>query len=192
MNGVWLASYVVLWVLVVVSSLLTLATLRQLGLVYARQGGSLGALQTPEGLPIGESLPATEVFDVLGVSRSLVPISTPFALVLLMSPTCQVCEALIPALPMFARGVKREAELLVILTSGDHNEGIDAWHMADIHHAIEPALVDLLRVPATPYALAIDREGRVASKGIVNDVEQVESVLNEAAASPRYLGASHD
>jgi hypothetical protein len=49
MSSWWLASYLTLWLLVAVLAFLDIAILRQLGLVYIRLGGSLGARQTSEG-----------------------------------------------------------------------------------------------------------------------------------------------
>ena len=53
MEGWWLVSYVVNWVLLLALGIFCVAILRQMGLLYVRLGGSLGALQTPEG-PHGE------------------------------------------------------------------------------------------------------------------------------------------
>jgi hypothetical protein len=85
-RGIWLVSYVVLWLLVLALAFVGLAILRQLGLVYARAGGSLGALQTSEGLPLGSTIPATDVLDVQGVAQPLAPTKTQFKIVLLCRP----------------------------------------------------------------------------------------------------------
>ena len=184
MSGIWLVSYVVLWLLVLVLAFTGLAILRQLGLVYARTGGSLGALQTSDGLPLGATIPATDVLDVHGVAQPLAPTKTPFKIVLLMSPTCEVCKPMIPSLPSFAAGVEHEAELLVVLNRSDGYASLATLggerRIGGLRVAVEPSLLDILEIPATPYAVVVDQAGQVASKGVVNNIVQLESVLNEA------------
>jgi methylamine dehydrogenase accessory protein MauD len=185
----WLLSYVVLWLMVVGLVVLALAILRQLGLLYARAGGSLGALQTADGIPLGEAIPVGDLFDTNGVSRSLTPTTRQFKIVLMMSPSCEVCRRLIPAIPDFASSVKRDAEMLVVLTQPDSSGQLQSWGAGAPHVAVEPALTDLLGVPATPYAMVIDRDGRASSKGVVNDIIQIESVLNEASQREPFESA---
>ena len=49
MSGVWLASYIVLWVVVLVLAFLLAGALRQLGLMQLRLGDDPGALITDTG-----------------------------------------------------------------------------------------------------------------------------------------------
>ena len=53
MSGVWLASYVVLWLVVLVLAFLLAGALRQLGLLQLRLGDDPGALITDTGLKRG-------------------------------------------------------------------------------------------------------------------------------------------
>ena len=57
MSGVWLASYVVLWLLVLVLGFLLAGALRQLGLLQLRLGDDPGALITDTGLERGVDAP---------------------------------------------------------------------------------------------------------------------------------------
>ena len=50
MSGVWLASYIVLWLVVLVLAFLLAGSLRQLGLMQLRLGDDPGALITDTGL----------------------------------------------------------------------------------------------------------------------------------------------
>ena len=53
MSGVWLASYIVLWLVVLVLAFLLAGALRQLGLIQLRLGDDPGALITDTGLERG-------------------------------------------------------------------------------------------------------------------------------------------
>src|SRR5438477_338320 len=57
MSGVWLASYVVLWVVVLLLAFLLAGALRQLGLLQLRLGDDPGALITDTGLQRGAEAP---------------------------------------------------------------------------------------------------------------------------------------
>jgi hypothetical protein len=45
---------------------------------------------------------------------------------------------------------------------------------------VDQSLPELFALPAMPYAVVVDDHGRIASKGVFNDIVQLESVLNEA------------
>jgi hypothetical protein len=56
-NGVWLASYIVLWAVVLLLAFLLAGALRQLGLLQLRLGDDPGALITDTGLDRGSQAP---------------------------------------------------------------------------------------------------------------------------------------
>lgn len=184
MEGWWLFSYVMMWVLLLVLVVLALAVLRQLGLLWVRVGGALGALQTGDAPRIGDPIPIHEVQDRSGVTRSLIPAEGLVKLVLFMSPTCEVCDSMIPHLPSFARANRKVADLLIVLTTPDRNEKFAKWSPKAPPIVQEPSLQDLFALPALPYAIAVGDDGRIASVGLVNDIIQLESVLNEALMPP--------
>ena len=57
MSGVWLASYLVLWLVVLILAFLLAGSLRQLGLIQLRLGDDPGALITDTGLERGVQAP---------------------------------------------------------------------------------------------------------------------------------------
>jgi hypothetical protein len=65
-NGFWLASYITLWVLVFLKSLLLLAVIKHVGnlRVWLQQAGAIhGIIHRQEGIALGESIPT--IRDVL-------------------------------------------------------------------------------------------------------------------------------
>jgi methylamine dehydrogenase accessory protein MauD len=177
-RGWWLVSYVVMWILLLSVAIIGLAILRQLGLIWVRLGGALGALQTPEGPEIGGHIPVVEVLDDVGIGRSLVAEPGRLKLLLFLSPTCEVCDPMIPMIPGFVRRIRDEADLIALLTARDDNGKLAGWRVSGPPIVTDAGVQDVWTLPGLPYALAVDDRGRVVSKGIVDDVLQLESVLN--------------
>jgi methylamine dehydrogenase accessory protein MauD len=176
MRGWLLGSYVALWTLVLFVFVLNLAILRQLGLIFIRLGGSLGARQTPAGPELGVELPG----NLLSESRlSLLKSSRRLQLLLIMSSTCSVCDAILPDLPLFARSVSSDAEVKVILLSPD-DQAKFASLKVDVSVYVDTKFASEFDVPVFPYGLVLGDNLRVLSKGLVNDLLQVESLLNQA------------
>ena len=73
MSGVWLASFVVLWLIVLVLAFLLAGALRQLGLLQLRLGDDPGALITDTGLERGVRAPDFDAVD--SETRDLVKLS---------------------------------------------------------------------------------------------------------------------
>lgn len=182
MEGWWLVSYIVNWVLLAALGIFCIAILRQMGLLYVRLGGSLGALQTPEGPEVGSPIPVSSVHDRHGVVRSLVPAAGRMKLLVFMSPTCEICDPMVPLLPGFGRSLRSHAELLVAMPDEDRTGKFAAWKPGAPQVVVDRSLPELFQLPAMPYAIVVDERGRVASKGVFNDIVQLESVLNEAEA----------
>lgn len=180
MEGWWLVSYVVNWVLLIALGIFCIAILRQLGLLYVRLGGSLGALQTADGPELGALLPVTNVHDSFGVVRSLLPEAGHHKLLVFMSPTCEICDPMVPHMPAFSRSLKSHAEMLVMMTNEDTTGKFSSWKPGAPQMVIDQSLAEMLVLPAMPYAVVVDDQGRIVSKGVFNDMVQLESLLNEA------------
>src|SRR5207248_7072994 len=97
MSGAWLVSYVALWIVSVVSCIVFLALLRQVGVLHTRLGPSppMGT-ETPV---IGQPLPSPggDLVSLRGepiTLRAMRPADMLF--VLFVSPGCAVCEAVLP------------------------------------------------------------------------------------------------
>jgi hypothetical protein len=93
-----------------------------------------------------------------------------------------------PQLPPFIHATRSEAEFLLILTKPDR-DGVITGVRGMPPALLEPNLPDLLRLPGLPYALLVDRDGVVVSKGLVNDVVQLRSLLNDVTSLPPQASA---
>ncbi|HEX2032251.1 MAG TPA: hypothetical protein VHL78_12800 [Actinomycetota bacterium] len=173
MSGWWLASYVVLWVLVVVLGLAVLALARQVGVLHLRLGPR-GALEIDdEGPPLGE---APEPIDARDSSGRPVTIGGPGTSQLLMfvSPGCPVCREVLPSLPAASR-VGGMAP--VVVSDGPPDEG-PATNGTRAPVVVSPEVARAYGVPGTPYVVALDAQGVVRAKGTVNNLEQMEGLVD--------------
>jgi len=151
-GGVWIASYVLLWLAVLVLGLTTVALLRQIGVLHTRLR-PLGAHFAGEGPERLAPAPAADVFDY-GRSR--------LTLLAFVSPACQVCEVLLPSL----RALDRQYDDLTV-------------HVVD--HAPETSgLFRSFNVASTPYMVTVDDDGIVRVRGVANSLEQVEVMIEES------------
>jgi len=100
-------------------------------------------------------------------------------LLLFMSPTCPVCKYLIPAIkPLVneSRGRCRWA----IVSSGSQDACRAFRNTYGLHYVLFVCSSDLhaaFKLRLSPYAILINKEGLVTSKGLVNQIEHLESIL---------------
>ncbi len=182
MSGVWLASYIVLWLVVLMLGFLLAGALRQLGLIQLRLGDDPGALITDSGLERGVKAPDFTALD--SETEELITLSelpsVPRMLVF-ASPGCLSCRELIPGLNE-VRKTRREFDFLVVCRGdvescrgfGRMNR-LEAPMLVDTNGQIEK---DYL-VTLTPFAYLLDYEGNVVIRGVANDWRQLESLLEQ-------------
>jgi methylamine dehydrogenase accessory protein MauD len=195
MSGAWLASYVVLWLVVLVLGFLLAGALRQLGLIQLRLGDDPGALITDTGLERGAKAPDFTALD--SESGDLVTLSEldPVArLIVFASPGCLSCRELIPGLNE-VRKTRREFDFLVVCRGdvescqgfGRMNR-LEAPMIVDTTGQIEK---DYL-VTLTPFAYLLDHERNVVIRGVANDWRQLESLLEQEGTIQTMPFASAD
>ncbi len=158
-GGVWITSYVLLWIAVLLLSVTCVVLLRQIGVLHARLH-PLGVHFAGEGLEDGTPAPPLPSG----------PFSAPLTLVALTSPTCTICASLVPALRALERDY-RDIDLRVV------------------EHAPDTAAVfRAYNVSSTPYVFAVDGEGVVRGGGVANTLEQVEELIASARAVAKVEG----
>jgi methylamine dehydrogenase accessory protein MauD len=182
MSGVWLASYVVLWLLVLVLAFLLAGSLRQLGLIQLRLGDDPGALITDTGLERGTLAPDFTALN--SESEELVTLSelAPVPrMIVFASPGCLSCRELIPAVNE-VRKTRRDFDFLVVCRGdvescrafGRMNR-LEAPMVVDTTGQIEKDYI----VTLTPFAYLLDHERNVVIRGLANDWRQLESLLEQ-------------
>ena len=175
MSGWWLASYVVLWVLVVVLALAVLALARQVGVLHLRLGPR-GALEVDdEGPPLGD---APEPIDVRDPAGRPVTIGGPGSaqLLLFVSPGCPVCREVLPSLP----AASRVGGMAPVVVSDGPPAEVPGTAGIRAPVVVSPQTARAYGVPGTPYVVVLDRQGVVRAKGTVNNLEQMEGLVDTA------------
>jgi methylamine dehydrogenase accessory protein MauD len=183
MSGVWLASYIVLWLVVFVLAFLLAGSLRQLGLLQLRLGDDPGALITDIGLERGAQAPDFVAQDSeSGEPVTLSELPQAARLLVFASPGCLSCRELMPGLNEVRKTRKGEFDFLVICRGdiescrafGRMNR-VEAPMVVDTNGQIEKDYM----VTLTPFAYLLDYEGRVVIRGVANDWRQLESLLDQ-------------
>ncbi len=115
MNELWLASYLLLWVVVAGLSFIVMGLLRQLGLIQLRLGPDPGVLITQEGLERGTLAPEFAALDVVNKQQvRLSDLKSQRVLAVFLTPTCIACRQLMPHLKEIARDSRRNVSVLTI------------------------------------------------------------------------------
>jgi len=172
-------SVVLLWLAVIALGVMLWALSRQVGVLFERVA-PMGALVTDAGPAVGQPSPS---FALRGIQSESVQIggdSERPTLLFFLSPSCPVCKKLIPVLKALVRDEKRGLSLVLA------SDGEAAEHLAFVREQGLQAMPYVLstelgmsyRVSRLPYAVLLDRQGRVVSKGLVNSREQLDSLLN--------------
>ena len=155
-GGVWVVSYVLLWLAVLGLSFAVVALLRQVGVLHARLR-PLGTNMAGEGPAVGAPAPRSERLDYDAAALTLLAFT---------SDRCDVCRSLVPSLPYLERDYADAVRLVVL----DHG----------------PAAAELFsafNVHSTPYFVTVDRTGTVRGGGVANSLEQVEVLVEESLAA---------
>jgi hypothetical protein len=156
LSGWWAAAFVVQWILLVVLAIVVIALARQIGVLHLRLA-PLGALEVDdEGPRIGQAPPARTAMAADGVP-TLVGGPGPRRLVAFTSPTCPICELVVPSIPAAAAAARMVPQIVS-----------------------DPDLEAAYGVPGVPFLVVLDGSGIVRSKGTVNSLEQIEGLIDTA------------
>ncbi len=172
------ASNAVLWVLVLALAGVVLALLRQVGVLHERIAPA-GALVGSERPAVGEEAPVLELTDWNGEILRLGGAAPDGAdtLLFFVSPTCPVCKSLLPVV----RSVRDAEKLrLVVASDGEREEHAPfalAHGLAQERYVLSAPLGLAYQVGRLPYAVLIGADGVVKARGLVNQREHVESLL---------------
>ncbi|MFL5906129.1 MAG: MauE/DoxX family redox-associated membrane protein [Solirubrobacterales bacterium] len=138
-----------------------LALAREVGMLRL-QLGTQGALEIAgEGPEIGSR--AADLADRIGRNGAVL------RLAVFTSEGCHICQTLAPAIENVANDPRVD--------------------VAVFDEAVDAALWRSLGIPGSPFALALDAEGTVLSKGTFNNLAQLESVLATAERRGHPVGA---
>lgn len=176
-SSVWFtASYVALWVLVIALCFVVVALARQIGTLHLRLGPR-GALELDdEGPELGSAATPIDTEDIRG---DAVSIGAGRQLLLFVSPGCHVCEQVLPSVEAVAQAGKLTP---VVVTDVDEEETALTFKNKRVNTPVVAGIgiAQSYQIPGTPYVVITDPAGRIAAKGTVNNLEQIEGLVDSA------------
>jgi methylamine dehydrogenase accessory protein MauD len=191
-----LISSIIQWVIILILSVMLFALTRQVGILHERVAPA-GALQPTSGPKVGEitekirvtSLDGNE-FDIGGSGDG-----QNIKFILFISPTCPVCKELVPTAIAL---IKSEAQRMELFFASDgenmqqHKSYVTDLEITDYPYFVSERLGLAYQVSKLPFAVLIDGDGVLRSKGLVNTREHMESLIEAmdtgVATVQEYVG----
>lgn len=161
-GGFFWASYVVLWLVVVLLFVLVVGLYRELGQLYLRTRGATTRDGPRVGTQVGEVHAGSRVIDVSRGSHILL-----FGL-----QGCRICEQLMAELAALdPREVNGLGLHLMVQTGGSPLPG---WAAGSGVEAVvaDPSTISKLRIRVSPFAILV-QDGVVRAKGVVNNAKDL-------------------
>lgn len=188
MTGALIVSQVLLWAVVIVLGLVVLALARQLGLVLVRTGPLGGAAVTDEGPAIGSQITSRFVTSTEGIRVQIPDAAGRRTLLVFLSQSCPACVDLIPSLRSLV--ASETADISVVLATVPNATPVSPESVSKLAGVGAPYIADTslaaaMNVRGFPYAVVLSPSGVTQSKGIVNNIVQLESLLQETALEGR-------
>jgi methylamine dehydrogenase accessory protein MauD len=139
----------------------------------------MGALMMDSGPKVGETAP---IFSLPSLDGRDVQLGVPgqrSTLLFFLSPTCPICKKLLPVLKSIAAAEARWLDI-VLASDGETPEHEAFRRRAELTtfpYVLSAELGMGFRVSKLPYAVLMDEQGRIRSKGLVNSREQLDSLF---------------
>lgn len=185
MTTVLVISNVLLWLLVIGLGMTVYALTRQIGVLYERVAPA-GALMVNQALKVGDAAPEIAAETLTGQKLMVGKPMTEQKgqLLFFLAPDCPVCKSLLPVLKSMSGSHKSEVDI-VLASDGDdleeHNSYVANHQLEAFPYVISELLGKSYGVGKLPYAVLIRPNATIASLGIVNSREHLESLFEAQA-----------
>lgn len=192
MNEALLVSSIVSWVFLLGLAVVVYALARQIGVLHERIK-PVGALSLGKVITPGETAPSFTLPSLNGGAVTLGGSAGPSHATLLffLSPTCPVCKTLLPVLKS-AQATERRWLRIVLASDGDaseHEAFIERHGLREFPYLLSTEVGMAYQIGKLPYGVLIDEHGKVASHGLVNSREHLESLFE---AKGLGFASTHD
>jgi methylamine dehydrogenase accessory protein MauD len=171
-------SNVLLWITNIALVVTVLALARQIGVLNERVT-PIGALTMDHGPKVGDAAP---VFNLARLDGGEIAVGTATGrtqLLFFLSPTCPVCKKLLPILRSLSHHERATVDV-VLASDGERDEHSRFYQrekLAPFPYVLSTDLGMAFRISKLPYAVIISPAGFISAKGLVNNREQIESLL---------------
>lgn len=184
-------SNILLWVVVLILLAVIFALARQIGILFERVS-PVGAMVSDAGPALGDKVAPLALPNLNGPGLTLGRAEGRSQLFFFLSTSCPICKALLPAL----KSIREDEQgwLDVVLASDGreqlHRRLIEAENLESFPYVLSSELGMSFRVSKLPFAVLIDKDGKVRAKGLVNSREQLESLFTASETGiPSYQAA---
>lgn len=184
MEGIWLATYLLQWVLMGLLAFIVIGLMRQIGELRLRVGE-----EREVGIAVGSTAPLFQGEGLNG-TVDLETLVGQRLLVLFVHPTCPPCKELFKSLEGEPEQIEKDGARVVLVSGGSQEQNRE---MVDEYKLSYPLIIqegheisDLYGSSWTPFGFVVDEAENVAGKGVVNDVH----VLGELLARDATAGGS--
>ena len=184
-------SNVLLWIIVIVQIGVIFALARQVGILFERVS-PVGAMISDSGPALGDTVAKMALPNLNGPGLTLGAQNGRAQLIFFLSTSCPICKALLPALKSIQAD---ESTWLDVILASDgretlHRRLVDAEGLQAFPYVLSSELGMSFRVSKLPFAVLIDKNGKVDAKGLVNSREQLESLFTASETGiPSYQAA---
>lgn len=178
MTETLIVSQVLLWIVILALGIAVLALTRQVGVLYERIAPA-GALAINQSLKVGAQAPMMKVETLDGKKIDVAAGSARPKLFFFLSPSCPVCKTLLPALRSLAKDERRSIDV-VLASDGEvqaHRSFVQMHRLEGFDYVLSDILGRAMGVSKLPYAVVVNGDATIASFGIVNSREHLESLL---------------
>jgi methylamine dehydrogenase accessory protein MauD len=184
-------SNLLLWVVVLIQLAVIFALARQIGILFERVS-PVGAMISDAGPAIGDTVAPLELPNLNGAGLTLGRAAGRSQLVFFLSTSCPICKALLPALKSIRDDERGWLDVILASDGREqlHRRLIEAEGLEGFAYVLSSELGMSFRVSKLPFAVLIDKQGKVVTKGLVNSREQLESLFTASETGiPSYQAA---
>ncbi len=189
-------SNLILWALVILLLFAVYALARQIGVLHERVA-PVGALTPEKGPKIGEQLTPVTTKNLANETIDIGAPGEAATFIFFMSPGCPICRSLLPVVKDMA---KIENVRLLFASDGDDVSAHEAYarehDIAPEQYVVSQPLGMMLGVNRLPFAALVNESGVLRSRGLVNNREHLESLINadelDVSSVQEYLGLKEE
>lgn len=178
MIGALIASQILLGVVVLALAVVCFALARQIGVLHERIAPA-GALSVNQRLKVGDAAPTLALTAIDGRALTIGD-KAASQLYFFLSPDCPVCKTLLPIVRSIAAAERDWLKVILASDGGDegkHREFAAREKLEEFPYVLSEALGRSFGVGKLPYAVLVDDAGKIASMGLVNSREHLESLF---------------
>ncbi len=173
-----IASQILLGVVVLALAVVCFALARQVGVLHERIAPA-GALSINQRLKVGDTAPPLSLTAIDG-RAVIVGDKAANQLFFFLSPDCPICKTLLPIVRSIASAERDWLNVILASDGGDadkHREFQSREMLGEFPYVLSEALGRSFGVGKLPYAVLVDDAGKIASMGLVNSREHLESLF---------------